>query len=167
MADEEKLEIAEENDGNDGGDEGETGDANEATEVVESNAGGDAPIEEDEKELEEMKNKLAKIEEESKKVREMLEQVDDQLANASVDKEEQDSRSIFVGNVDYSTKPKELQEHFQACGAIRKVTILCDRWTGHPKGFAYIEFTDKDAVAHAMELNESIFKGRPLKLHHK
>jgi len=117
----------------------------------------------DEKEIEDMKDKLAKMEEEAKKVQEMFEQVENDQ-NLTVDKEELDSRSIYVGNVDYSAKPNEVQEHFQACGTILRVTILCDKWTGHPKGFAYVEFMDKSAVANAMGLNESIFKGRSLKV---
>jgi len=111
-----------------------------------------------------MKNKLAEMEEEAKKLQAMQEQVEQTLDTQSVDKEEIDSRSVYVGNVDYQTKPKELQEHFQACGTILRITILCDKWTGHPKGFAYIEFMDKTAVPNALELNESIFKGRPLKV---
>jgi len=124
----------------------------------------EAEVEEDEKELEEMRNKLAEMEEEAKKLQAMQEQVEQTLDTQSVDKEEIDSRSVYVGNVDYQTKPKELQEHFQACGTILRITILCDKWTGHPKGFAYIEFMDKAAVPNALELNESIFKGRPLKV---
>lgn len=30
--------------------------------------------------------------------------------------------------------------------------------------FAYVEFMDKSSIANAVELNESIFKGRPLKV---
>jgi polyadenylate-binding protein 2 len=56
--------------------------------------------------------------------------VDQQTEN----KEEIDSRSIYIGNVDYSTTPEELQQHFQSCGTIQRVTILCDKHTGHPKG---------------------------------
>jgi polyadenylate-binding protein 2 len=40
-----------------------------------------------------------------------------------------------VGNVDYSTSPEELQAHFQSCGSINRVTILLDKFTGHPKGY--------------------------------
>lgn len=36
--------------------------------------------------------------------------------------------------VDYSTTPEELQQHFHSCGTINRVTILCDKFTGHPKG---------------------------------
>ena len=48
-----------------------------------------------------------------------------------------DHRSIYVGNVDYSSSPEELQAHFQSCGTINRVTILCDKYTGHPKGYAH------------------------------
>jgi len=114
-------------------------------------------------ELVAMKSKLAEIEEEARKLEEMQEQVDG-LAASAVDREEIDFRSVFVGNVDFGTKPAELQQHFEACGTVLRVTILCDKWTGHPKGFAYVEFTDKEAVPRAVELNESIFRGRPLKV---
>ncbi len=36
--------------------------------------------------------------------------------------------------MDYSATPEEIQQHFQACGVINRVTILCDKFTGHPKG---------------------------------
>lgn len=76
------------------------------------------------------------------------------------DKTVVDGRSVFVGNVrltfahflvimtrwltpffcvsrvqvDYSATPEELQGHFQSCGTINRITILCDKFTGHPKG---------------------------------
>lgn len=37
--------------------------------------------------------------------------------------------------VDYSGTPEEIQAHFQACGTINRVTIICDKFTGHPKGY--------------------------------
>lgn len=77
----------------------------------------------------------------------------------ALDKEAVDSRSVYVGNVsiesacciegshrsvfnntcffvqvDYGTAPEELQNHFQSCGTINRVTIICDKFTGHPKG---------------------------------
>jgi RNA recognition motif-containing protein len=36
--------------------------------------------------------------------------------------------------VDYGATPEDIQAHFQACGTINRVTILCDKFTGHPKG---------------------------------
>ena len=49
---------------------------------------------------------------------------------------EEDERSVYVGQVDYSASPEELQEHFAACGTINRVTILCDRY-GQPKVRVY------------------------------
>ena len=67
--------------------------------------------------------------------------------------------------VDYSATPEELQEHFAGCGTVNRVTILCDKYR-NPKGFAYIEFAEPEAVDQAVELNESEFKGRQLKVRH-
>jgi len=80
------------------------------------------------------------------------------------EKFEADSRSIYVGNVDYSATAQELEAHFHGCGSINRVTILCDKFSGHPKGFAYVEFGDKDSVQTAMALDESLFKGRQIKV---
>ncbi len=44
------------------------------------------------------------------------------------------SLSLSCVQVDYSTTPEELQEFFSACGTVNRVTILCDKFTGHPKG---------------------------------
>lgn len=80
------------------------------------------------------------------------------------EKAEIDLRSIYVGNVDYSATAQELEAHFHGCGSINRVTILCDKFSGHPKGFAYIEFGDKDSVQTAMALDDSLFKGRQIKV---
>jgi polyadenylate-binding protein 2 len=45
-----------------------------------------------------------------------------------------------------------------------RVTILCNKFDGHPKGFAYVEFADKDSVQTAMALDESLFRGRQIKV---
>lgn len=78
--------------------------------------------------------------------------------------EAQDARSIYIGNVDYAATPEELHAHFQSCGTINRITILCDKFTGHPKGFAYIEFAEEASVKNAEALNESLFRNRLLKV---
>ena len=39
-----------------------------------------------------------------------------------------------LAQVDYGATPEEIQQHFASCGNINRVTILCDKFTGHPKG---------------------------------
>ncbi|KAL0359077.1 UNVERIFIED_CONTAM: Polyadenylate-binding protein 1 [Sesamum angustifolium] len=82
---------------------------------------------------------------------------------AQAEKEEVDSRSIYVGNVDYACTPEEVQQHFQSCGTVNRVTILTDKY-GQPKGFAYVEFVEVEAVQNALLLNESELHGRQLKV---
>ena len=124
------------------------------------------------KELDEMKRRLKEMEEEAAALREMQAKVEKEIgsvqdpANAAAsqaNKEEADARSVFVGNVDYACTPEEVQQHFQSCGTVNRVTILTDKF-GQPKGFAYVEFVEAEAVQEALLLNESELHGRQLKV---
>lgn len=84
-----------------------------------------------------MKRRVAEMEAEAAKLREMQASLDQARQDLSEDKEDIDNRSVFVGNVDYSTSPEELQAHFQSCGSINRVTILLDKFTGQPKGCVF------------------------------
>lgn len=124
-----------------------------------------------------MKKRLQEMEEEAAKLREMQAEVEKQMnsgaggeSGSGLDgdnKEDIDNRSVYIGNVDYSATPEELQAHFASCGTINRVTILCDKFSGHPKGFAYVEFADSSLVANALLMNESLFKGRLIKVQSK
>ncbi|EPE10045.1 polyadenylate-binding protein 2 [Ophiostoma piceae UAMH 11346] len=118
----------------------------------------------EQEEISAMKLRVAEMEEEAAKLREMQKDLDHQSQEFSENKEDVDSRSIFVGNVDYSASPEEIQAHFQSCGSINRVTILLDKFTGQPKGYAYVEFSEPSLVAQALVLNESVFKGRNIKV---
>jgi RNA-binding proteins (RRM domain) len=47
---------------------------------------------------------------------------------------EVDDRSVYVKSVDYSATKEEVAEFFKSCGKINRVTIITDKYTGHPKG---------------------------------
>eukprot|EP00127_Corallochytrium_limacisporum_P004050 Clim_evm99s156 gene=Clim_evmTU99s156 len=127
-----------------------------------------------------MKQKLKEMEEEAAKLKQMQSEVDTQLTSKGgsktyaassaagmlgpEDKALIDSRSVFVSNVDWSSSAEELQAHFSSSGAIKRVTLLTDHFTGRPKGMAYIEFASESSVDIACEMNGSIFKGRPIKV---
>jgi polyadenylate-binding protein 2 len=85
-------------------------------------------------------------------------------ADAAAEAAAADERSIYVGQVDYEATPEELQAHFTGCGMINRVTILCDKFTGQSKGYAYIEFQAKEGAELAVSMNDSTFKGRNLKV---
>ncbi|MED6163153.1 Polyadenylate-binding protein 2, variant 2 [Stylosanthes scabra] len=65
--------------------------------------------------------------------------------------------------VDYSCTPEEVQQHFHSCGTVNRVTIRTDKF-GQPKGYAYVEFLEVEAVQEALLLNESELHGRQLKV---
>jgi len=117
-----------------------------------------------EDEISVMKRRVAEMEEEAAKLREMQMSLDEESNDLRENKQDIDNRSIFVGNVDYAASPEEIQAHFQSCGPINRVTILLDKFTGHPKGYAYVEFTEPSLVANALVLNESVFRDRNLKV---
>jgi len=118
----------------------------------------------DEEEIAAMKRRVAEMESEAAKLRQMQEQLDEQSDTLRDERGDVDARSIFVGNVDYGASPEEIQAHFQSCGSINRVTILLDKFTGHPKGYAYVEFAEPQLVAQALVLNDSVFRGRQLKV---
>ncbi|KAI1823461.1 RNA-binding domain-containing protein [Xylaria intraflava] len=118
----------------------------------------------DEEEISAMKRRVAEMEQEAAKLRELHAALEERNQEASDDRNDVDSRSIFVGNVDYSVSPEEIQAHFQSCGSINRVTILLDKFTGQPKGYAYVEFTEPSLVAQALVLNDSVLKNRHIKV---
>lgn len=130
-------------------------------------------------EIEDMKRRVREMEEEAAKLSEMQSQVESQMgknttstlsdmqadgAGAGGANAAMDDTSIYIGQVDYGSTPEELQALFQSCGTINRVTILCDKFTGQPKGYAYIEFASRDAVESALLLNDTMFRGRQLKV---
>ena len=41
---------------------------------------------------------------------------------------------MYPQQVDYGATAEELEAHFHGCGSVNRVTILCDKFSGHPKG---------------------------------
>jgi RNA recognition motif-containing protein len=71
--------------------------------------------------------------------------------------------NIFVGNLAYQTTEGELEAAFAAYGAVERVTIIRDRDTGQPRGFAFVEMTNSAEAAKAIEaMNGQELNGRRL-----
>ncbi len=71
--------------------------------------------------------------------------------------------NIFVGNLSYQTTQDDLQAAFAQFGAVERVNIVTDRDTGQPRGFAFVEMTDKSAAEQAIsQLNGADMNGRAL-----
>merc|ERR1712035_213897 len=131
--------------------------------------------EENDPELEAIKERVKAMEAEAEKLKVLQSEVEKQMSMGEIptgqpqfptleEKVDADNRSIYVGQVDYSATAEELEQHFHGCGAVNRVTILCDKFSGQPKGFAYIEFAEKESVDASMALEGSMFKGRQIKV---
>ncbi|XP_063235454.1 RNA-binding protein 34-like [Bacillus rossius redtenbacheri] len=73
-------------------------------------------------------------------------------------------RAVFVGNVPLSTENNALWTLFENCGPIESVHIPREKITGMGRGFAYINFKDRDAVELALKMNGELLDGRELRI---
>jgi RNA recognition motif-containing protein len=70
---------------------------------------------------------------------------------------------LFVGNLPYSATEAALREHFSTIGPLSYIYLPLDRETGKPRGFAFVEFSDRAQAEKAIrQFNNQIFMGRPL-----
>lgn len=71
--------------------------------------------------------------------------------------------NIFVGNLSYQTNEDELQSAFGAYGAVDRVSIVRDRDTGQPRGFAFVEMPNASEAEKAIAgMNGRDINGRAL-----
>jgi RNA recognition motif-containing protein len=71
--------------------------------------------------------------------------------------------NIYIGNMSYDTTEDQLREAFNGYGEVSTVSIVTDKQTGEPRGFAFVEMSSKDeAVAAISGLNGQDMGGRSL-----
>jgi RNA recognition motif-containing protein len=71
--------------------------------------------------------------------------------------------NIYVGNLDFTATEDQIRTLFAAYGAVKTVTIVTDRDTGAPRGFAFVEMTSAGQAQDAIRtLNGSSHGGRTL-----
>jgi RNA recognition motif-containing protein len=74
------------------------------------------------------------------------------------------SKKVFVGNLPFSVRGKELREAFEQFGEIEDATVILDKFDKRKsKGFGFITFVEDASADKAVaEMNEKDFEGRPL-----
>jgi RNA recognition motif-containing protein len=71
--------------------------------------------------------------------------------------------NIFVGNLSFQTSQEQLHSVFSQYGSVERVNIVTDRDSGQPRGFAFVEMTERhDAETAIAQLNGSEFNGRAM-----
>ena len=72
---------------------------------------------------------------------------------------------MFVGNLSYETSQHDLEALFSKVGQVVEVVLPVDRATDQPRGFAFVEFSDPDAVTGAIaQLDGTELGGRTLRV---
>src|SRR5215475_13146123 len=73
------------------------------------------------------------------------------------------STKLFVGNLSFNATENQLQDMFAAHGNVLEVDLIMDKFTGRPRGFAFVTMENKEgADAATQALNGKSFEGRPL-----
>jgi RNA recognition motif-containing protein len=71
--------------------------------------------------------------------------------------------NIFVGNLSYSTTQDQLHAAFANYGTVERVNIVTDRDSGQPRGFAFVEMSDRTSAEAAIsQLNGAELNGRSM-----
>jgi cold-inducible RNA-binding protein len=60
------------------------------------------------------------------------------------------TKTLFVGNLDYSTTEQQLREVFAAHGPVVSASVVLDRVTGRSRGFGFVEYESGDVAQHAI-----------------
>ena len=71
--------------------------------------------------------------------------------------------NIYVGNCSFDVTEQQLRDVFAAYGEVTKVSVITDRATGRPRGFAFVEMADGAAAQAAIRgVNGTDLGGRTL-----
>ena len=72
---------------------------------------------------------------------------------------------IFVANLPWSLRGKDLKEIFSEFGEVVYAKVILDRETWRSKGFGFVEFADPEAAKRAVEeMQGAEINGREIKI---
>jgi RNA recognition motif-containing protein len=73
------------------------------------------------------------------------------------------SIKLFVGNLSFNATQEQLQDLFAAHGTVTEVDVIKDKFSGRPRGFAFVSMETKEAADAAVQaLNGKEIDGRAL-----
>lgn len=67
------------------------------------------------------------------------------------ERDKRHSTCLFVGNLPYHFRERDLEDYFGRCGRIRNVTVGINRRSNQSKGYAFVEFEDRRDAEDAFE----------------
>ena len=76
---------------------------------------------------------------------------------------DKNSKSVFVGNLSYTTTEDNIRKFFSDCGTISAVRLATDR-DGSSKGFAHIDFENEQDAENAVKKSGKLLDERNLRV---
>ena len=74
------------------------------------------------------------------------------------------TKRLYVGNLPFDATQEAVRAAFEAHGTVHEVSLITDRDTGRPRGFAFVEMDEQGAKAAIEALDSTDFGGRDLKV---
>jgi RNA recognition motif-containing protein len=72
---------------------------------------------------------------------------------------------LYVGNLPFTATEEAVRDVFAEHGEVAKTTVVCDRETGRPRGFAFVEMaSDADAAKAMRAVDGRDLGGRALRV---
>ncbi|MCM2273193.1 MAG: RNA-binding protein [Candidatus Didemnitutus sp.] len=72
---------------------------------------------------------------------------------------------LYVGNLSFQTTEDALRAHFEQFGAVTDIYVAMDKFTGRPRGFAFVTMGTADEAKVAIEKTNGVqLDGRPLQV---
>jgi RNA recognition motif-containing protein len=73
--------------------------------------------------------------------------------------------NIYVGDLSYDVSTEDLRQAFEAYGEVSSANIIKDKYSGQPRGFAFVEMPNGGEAQAAIEnLNGKELSGRQIKV---
>jgi RNA recognition motif-containing protein len=72
------------------------------------------------------------------------------------------AKTLYVGNIPWSTKEDDLQQFFSQFGEVLECRIITERATGRSRGYGFVEIGDDDLQEIIEQANGVELEGRKL-----
>jgi len=72
------------------------------------------------------------------------------------------SKTLYVGNIPWSTKEEDLQQFFTQFGEVEECRIITERSTGRSRGYGFIEVNEEQAAEIVEKANGVEIEGRKI-----
>jgi cold-inducible RNA-binding protein len=72
------------------------------------------------------------------------------------------STQLYVGNLSYDVTEQDLRDMLAKHGPVNEINVIMDKFTGRPRGFAFVTMNTPEGNAAVLALNGTDWKGRPL-----